>query len=193
MSLIIYPPTPVAVDTFVAYWGAVYPQQEDLELYTPHIGNCSAEALRHLFNGKFGARFAVATSKSVQANVIPRLAELNALPEDLDAAAFLRLFSKGGAIFRIFLLHCWRPNRFPIYDQHVHRAMSVVESGRCEEIETWSDAKKIASYVKRYLVFHKTFCAWDQRLVDRALWAFGRFIKTAPLPGACRSSRSPTS
>lgn len=191
MNLTVYQPTSVTPDAFVSYWSAVYPEQDDVDLYSPHIGSLSPEALHHLFRWKFGARFAVATRRSVDTQVIPRLAELKGLPEDCDACAFLRLFSQGGAIFRIFLLHCWRPKRFPIYDQHVHRAMGAIESGHCEEMEGWPDGRKITSYLESYIPFHRMFAASDQRLVDRALWAFGRFIKASRLPGGCRASRKP--
>ncbi len=182
MNPIIYVPTSVSPRDFVAYWSALYPVEDDAELYSPNIGTMSPQAIDDLFAWKFGQRFAVNTQKSVQENVIPRLSELHDLPRDLTAEEFLARFVTGGAIFRIFLLHCWCPDRFPVYDQHVHRAMSVIESGQCEEIEMWSDANRISAYLRRYLPFHAIFVDSHQRSVDRALWSFGKFIKRSRLP-----------
>lgn len=187
MNLTIYRPASVAPDEFVAYWSAQYPKQEDVLLYTPNINDGrSPRALYDLFLWKSGAWLAKKWRKAVETKIIPRFAELNTLPEDISAADFLRRFSEGGAIFRIFLLHCWWPKRFPIYDQHVHRAMSVAKTGQCEEIEGWPDDRKIDSYLRDYLPFHSEFATLDQRSVDQALWAFGKFLKTSRLPGGCR-------
>jgi hypothetical protein len=162
MNLRIYQPASVEPGEFVTYWSKLYPKQDDAEHYTPNIGSRAPDALKKLFLWKFGKRFAAKTRKDVETIIISRLAELNALPDDLSAADFLRRFSKDGAIFRIFLLHCWSP------------------------IELWSHKKKIAAYLQDYLAFHSFFAAFDQRSVDRALWAFGKFIKTSRLPGGCR-------
>jgi hypothetical protein len=77
--------------------------------------------------------------------------------------------------------------RFPIYDQHVHRAMAFIQTGALEEIPT-DDAQKIASYIHRYLPFHATFAGIGiqsvNRAVDKALWAFGKFLSEANFPTA---------
>jgi hypothetical protein len=192
MSLTIYQLQAVSPSEFVAYWCKLYPVHEDVELYTPNIGLRLPEALHKLFLWKFGKRFAAKTKQSVDANVISRLAELNELSENLSARDFLDRFPTGGAIFRIFLLHCWNPKRFPIYDQHVHRAMSVAEKGLCEEIEIWPNAKKVDAYIDQYLPFYGTFVGLDSRSIDQALWAFGKFIKSSQLPGGCRRRHRPS-
>jgi hypothetical protein len=189
MNPIVYVPAIVSAAELVSYWSAVYPEADDAELYTPNIGSLSPQAVRNLFRWKFGGRFAAATGQAVDAYVIPRLSEIAALPRSLRAHEFLERFAEGGAIFRVFLLHCWQPDRFPIYDQHVHRAMAVIENSRCEEIEAWSDSRKVAVYLERYIPFHAKFSQEDHRAVDRALWAFGKFMKNSRLPGGCKGPR----
>jgi hypothetical protein len=88
--------------------------------------------------------------------------------------AFSRSVARYGASF---WLHCWQPARFPIYDQHVHRAMAFIESGEREEIPK-NEASKVRAYLDRYLPFHRQFAGLDLRAVDRALWFYGKFIKT---------------
>ena len=86
-----------------------------------------------------------------------------------------------------FLASLLAAERFPIYDQHVHRAMAFLQTGEREEIPDY-DPQKVESYWRRYLPFHATFEGIESRSVDKALWAFGKFLKeyrfpTGPLNG----------
>jgi hypothetical protein len=110
----------------------------------------------------------------VTSNFVARRHELNEL-KDKSPLALLSHFSEGGPIFRIFWLHCWQPERFPIYDQHVHRAMRFIQAGVKEEIPD-KDNEKISAYIDQYMPFHAWFDGMPQRSVDKALWAFGKFI-----------------
>src|SRR5687768_15460694 len=135
MTFTIYVPTAVGREEFVAHWSALYDYRVDESLYTPYLGRpLTPEAVRKLFRWKNGTELSGRKHRSVEKNFVARVTELAELPEETDPATFLRRFSAGGAIWRIFWLHCWRPERFPIYDQHVHRAMVHIETGRVEEI-----------------------------------------------------------
>ena len=107
---------------------------------------------------------------------------------DASASALKEFLNRpGGAIWRIFWLHLQHPKLFPIYDQHVHRAMAFLQTGEREEIPDY-DPQKVESYWRRYLPFHATFEGIESRSVDKALWAFGKFLKeyrfpTGPLNG----------
>jgi hypothetical protein len=83
----------------------------------------------------------------------------------------------GGAIWRIFWLHLQHPGHFPIYDQHVHRAMAFMLMWTDIEIPG-RDRKKVQSYLENYRSFFDGFSECDRRQVDRALWTFGRFLKS---------------
>ena len=108
-------------------------------------------------------------------NFVARRSELATVPADEAPAQTLARFRNGGAIWRIFWLHCWQPERFPIYDQHVHRAMRFLEAEVIEGIPA-KDPDKIRAYVGQYLPFHARFNCLNQRAVDKALWSFGKFI-----------------
>ena len=111
---------------FVQYWSAEYDYATDSDLYTPHIGKqLTPETVRELFLWKNGSKLSVAKQQSVEQNYVGRLQELFDLSMDTPPAEFLKTFG-GGAIWRIFWLHCWQPSRYPIYDQHVHRAMTFI-------------------------------------------------------------------
>jgi hypothetical protein len=77
--------------------------------------------------------------------------------------------------------------RYPIYDQHVHRAMRFIQTGARDEIPA-ADAQRINAYLDGYVPFHSLFAALDPRQVDKALWAFGKFLSENEfpvLPTAC--------
>lgn len=77
-----------------------------------------------------------------------------------------------------FYLHCLEPSKWPIYDQHTHRAMKYIKNGKISEIGTTSK-QKFESYTKEYIPFIKSFGTIDNRKLDKALFAFGQFLKVA--------------
>ena len=160
---------------FVRYWASQYLDTNE-RLYVEHIEQpLTADTVRALFQWKNGGKLSVLKQRSVETNYIARLDELARLPSDLDGAEFLRLWARGGAIWRIFWLHCWKPKRFPIYDQHVYRAAARMCHWDGPEIPA-SDPRRIATYLERYLPFWEEL-GINSRDADRALWAFGKFLK----------------
>jgi hypothetical protein len=181
MTLPIYVARDASPEEFVDFWQRQYRYPKD-DLYTNNIDQpLTPERIHQLFAWKNGSRLSDPKRRSVEQNYIARLDELGQLNPTTDAEAFLAKFSSGGAVWRIFWLHCWQPNRFPIYDQHVHRAMALIEQGTREEIPQ-DDADKVSSYLNRYLPFHKRFDGIDSRRVDRALWFYGKFVKATQFP-----------
>jgi len=176
----IFPICRVSADEFVKFW---FPQYKDpLEpLYVENINEpASPKRTLDLYRWKNGGPLSTLKTISVKKNYIKRIDEVLKIPHSTTAEEFLIEFSTGGAIWRIFWLHCWW-QQFPIYDQHVHRAMMFIETGRFEEMMS-KDADKIQSYLNDYIPFHRRFAHLDQREVDRALWTFGKFIKSYQIP-----------
>ncbi|MEO6437464.1 MAG: hypothetical protein ABIP55_17100 [Tepidisphaeraceae bacterium] len=184
MNLFVHERRPADMASFVRFWSALYDSGRYAEYEEKLTKPLSKEGLESLFKWKNGGKLSEAKRESVRVNYLERLDELNALAPETDAAGFLRRFG-GGAIWRIFLLHCWNPSRYPIYDQHVHRAMTYLESGTASEISSNRETV-IHDYLQRYLPFHATFLGAKPRDLDRALWAFGKFLKRPgfPLPVA---------
>lgn len=180
-TLFVYERAPTSPRAFVAFWSATYKYKNEDD-YTHNIGRPhTPKTLRSLFAWKIGQRFADTHLPAIDRDFISRMNEAAKFPPDGSASDFLRLFPHGGLIYRIFWIHCWQPDRFPIYDQHVHRAMTFIEDGKPEELRG-SDTKKLRTYLDRYLPFNGQFDGLDRREVDRALWAFGKFIKSPKLP-----------
>jgi hypothetical protein len=186
LHLIIYDPItadPITADqrSFIDFWADRYAGYDE-KFYDANVGQeLTEERVLGLFVWKNGKPLSKRKRESVIRNFISRRDELEQVSPDESASNLLRRFSKGGVIFRIFWLHCWRPVRFPIYDQHVYRAMRFIESGVLDEIPR-NDARKIRTYLDNYISFQSGFDGATSRQVDKALWAFGKFLKENNFP-----------
>ncbi len=69
-----------------------------------------------------------------------------------------------------------------MFDQHVYRAMRLIEGQASDELDGKSDARKIELYLTQHLPFHRRFAGIDPRKLDRALWSYGRFLKQWRFP-----------
>jgi hypothetical protein len=167
---------------FVKYWATFYNDPRE-QLYLAHIDKpLTPPGVLDLFIWKNGGPLAEQKRQSVVRNYVDRLDETRKLPIDTTGRDFLSRFAVGGAIWRIFWLHCRWPERFPIYDQHVHRAFAFIQEGRLEEIAARNDEEKVRLYLEHYLPFYQQFRGVNHRETNRALWVFGKFIKTWPRP-----------
>ncbi len=181
MPMHIYQPVKADIGRFVEFWSQQYVYAEE-DLYDNNIGlELTEHRILDLYLWKNGTPLSERKRNSVIQNFVERRHELAQFENSVDARNFLNHFADGGAIWRIFWLHCFRPNDFPIYDQHVHRAMAFIENGEAEEIPQY-DPRKVDAYLDRYLPFHAQFPAIDGREVDKALWTFGKFIKENNFP-----------
>jgi hypothetical protein len=181
MQLIIYEPVKADMNAFVAFWSARYTGYDDA-FYEANVGQeLTEERILEWFAWKNRTPLSELKRKSVLKNFAARRGELAAIRADEPASDILARFGEGGAIWRIFWLHCWRPLRFPIYDQHVHRAMRFIQAGVREEIPA-KDVDKINAYIGQYIPFHARFDGLPHRDVDKALWAFGKFINENNFP-----------
>jgi hypothetical protein len=186
MQLPTYSCEAASMDQFIKFWANQMSakEREGEKLYLSHIGKpLTSENLKALFEWKNKMILSGRKLETVKVNFIDRLKELRNLPHTTEPKAFLDQFKEGGVIWRIFLLHCWSKAKRPIYDQHVHRAMTFICAKQREEIAEWKDQKKIIdTYAERYIPFFEKFSAHPYRKVDQALWFFGRFLKTTRFP-----------
>ena len=182
MYMYIYEAAKADQGQFVQFWSQRYEYAKE-SLYDNNIGQeLTEQRIMELFVWKNGTSLSERKRKSVTQNFVARRHELIQFQNNIDVRGFIKHFGNGGAIWRIFWLHCNHPNEFPIYDQHVHRAMIYIQTGEIKEIPKY-DPRKIDVYINRYLPFHSQFSAINGRLVDKALWAFGKFINENNFPG----------
>jgi hypothetical protein len=189
----VYTRAPSSYQEFIEFWAPRYHDAKE-HLYTKNIrGPHTDESLRELFLWKEGPQYFKGKWQSMYDNFVSRRAQAAALATDISAKDFLNMFPTGGRIYRIFWLHCWYPDRFPIYDQHVHRAMTFIQDGKPEELEEYTDAKVVESYLTRYIPFHEPYAkvvlpfnsnkdGIPSRKADRALFTFGKSLRTSSMP-----------
>jgi hypothetical protein len=177
----IYQPVEADINQFVDFWSQRYQYSEE-HLYDDNIGHeLTDQRILDLYRWKNGTLLSEKKYNSVQRNFIQRRGELAKFEASLVVGEFLAHFDEGGAIWRIFWLHCFRPGEYPIYDQHVHRAMAFIQNGELEEIPQRNPGK-IEAYIGRYMPFHEQFSTIDRRKLDRALWSFGKFLNENNFP-----------
>jgi hypothetical protein len=159
---------------FVEFWSARYPTMNEPE-YQSNIGKPLTKIrLLSLFQWKNGGPIAQHKLESIQRNYIDNSPVPPAPADARDLLAFIQ--QPGGAIWRIFWLHCHDHLRYPIFDQHVYRAMSRLKAGHAAEIPT-TNAAKAKAYVEQYLPFYKDLKYPDTKKVDEALWSYGKYLK----------------
>jgi hypothetical protein len=168
-----------SLEEFVKFWAEAYDYPSD-SLYTKNIGQpLTKERIHELFIWKNGGKLSRLKEKSVSDYYVSSISKLETIPKDTLPDQWLKDFGKGGAIWNIFFLHIWNP-KFPIFDQHVFRAMRFIETGKVLEIPSAKD-KKTEFYLSEYRPFYSRLetelKSSDPRDLDRALWKFGQFLK----------------
>jgi len=157
---------------FIEHWSKRY-RFVDERRYDQNVGRSLTEESRQaLFAWKNGTgeRIATLKLKSIQANY-PLLP-----PENLEER-YLSPKEPGGAIWNIFYIHCIDPAAWPIFDQHTYRAMRYMQDGVIEELGV--HRKIIYEKYAKYREFVSLLPIPDARTTDKALFAFGQFLKLA--------------
>jgi hypothetical protein len=158
---------------FVRFWDRLYTGYNE-EVYQRNIRRpLTAEQIEALFVWKNGGPLSTKKRRSIR----PYLSGGERIGRDAAADELRRFLTKpGGTVWRVFWLHLQHPERYPIYDQHVHRAMAFLLGWDDLEIPSGGSAK-VRAYLESYLQFFDRFAGCNRRQVDRALWSFGRFLK----------------
>jgi len=175
MNLPVYIEKFVSVSEFVAFWSRQYTYDNE-HLYDENIGKeLTEDRIWKLFLWKNGKPLSEKKRISVKQNFID---EKIVFPPDLDNI-FLEIYLNrpGGAIWRIFWLHCNYPKKYPIYDQHVHRTMASMKKWKELEIPYYNKSK-VDCYISYYLPFWREFSDLPPKKVDEALWIYGKFLKS---------------
>jgi len=171
------------IKQFVDCWREYYNAYSE-DIYSTHITNdpLEEEDIRVLFKWKNGMSLSGSKTKVLESKVLNRLDVINELrnERDIDFDSLNEQFKDLAAIWRIFVMHIINPFEFPIFDQHVYRAMRFLKNNRVEDLKN-DDLVKIELYKNGYLPFYKDLVSGldDLRSCDKALWAFGKFLAQA--------------
>lgn len=164
-----------SVASFIEHWSTKYEYPNE-EKYTLHVGKpLTKDSLKALFEWKNGTGSIISTKKMESIR--------NNYSLEFDGKIKDRYLShklSGGAIWNIFFAHCLDPETWPIFDQHTFRAMHYLKTGQIQEIGK-TNKQKYEAYTQLYIPFinklKESFN--DSRKIDKALFAFGQFLKIA--------------
>jgi hypothetical protein len=176
----------VSWDEFVAHWKAMYNYSSKNESYDTYVLNrpvafvFEADHIRELYRWKnnTGDRLAAPKAASVENKIVPHLEVIQQLYDRWDDSKFDTYFGGVSTVWQTYLMHIIQPARFPIFDQHVYRAYTYLQTGNAEELK--GTTKRTLALYRQYQTFFDDIqgqSRCDPRDLDKALWAFGKFIK----------------
>lgn len=160
------------INEFIENWSSKYKYSNEYK-YDDNIGKpLTIESRLDLFEWKNGSVISAKKLQSIDNNYPLQF-------KGDREARYLNHKESGGAIWNIFYLHCLEPEIWPIYDQHTYRAMKFMQTGQVMEIGN-TNKQKYASYLNEYIPFvQKLNSNSSTRKLDKALFAFGQFLKIA--------------
>jgi uncharacterized protein YuzE len=181
----------VALDDFVKFWEPRFSGREDLEdWYRENIievENLKEENLKALFEWKLDRKIERVARNYRRAfeKARMKIGELNKFKHhSLTEEDFLHFLSNeitNGPIYQPFFFHICRPLEFALYDQHVYRAWQFLVHWEIKEVP--NDFKAYKQYNEFFSKQAQVLATslndrWiARRKLDKALMAFGQFIK----------------
>jgi len=170
------------VDEFVRFWSELYSYKNE-PLYANNIASKKfrKNEVRDLFVWKNGMKLSHLKEKSLESKILNKIDKINDFKtvEDFDLNKFRVYFDNVSSVWKIFLLHIINPNKFPIYDQHVHRAYNYLKEENWQGVSSKISPKiKESFYFNEYLSFILDNGIKDLKKFDEAMFSFGQFLNT---------------
>jgi len=175
----------VSQKEFIDFWDALYEdsyEEKSGNKYSDNINQSehSKQTLLALFEWKNRSKMSAKKTRSFNENILSKLKIINKLRNDpnFNEDIFLKEFNTVSTIWKIFLLHIIKPNKYPIFDQHVYRAFCYINhQGVCELPLNNQEREK--KYFDEYLPFFQQIKeGFSIKKTDEALWTFGKFLKS---------------
>ena len=165
---------------FINFWKGFYAYGRKEKYILIHNKELEKDDLIALYEWKNGMdNLSSKKQKSLEGKILCKIDLINELrrSEKFDLEAFLNEFKSVSVVWKIFLLHIVKPNNYPIYDQHVHRAYQYMSSKDFDKIgSSMSEKKKLNFYLYEYLPFVNRMEIKNLKEMDEAFFAFGQFL-----------------
>ena len=168
-----------SLQEFISFWSKLYVYDNAVLYERIHTTTLSEDDLKDLYKWKNGMKLSKAKEKSLNAKIISKIEIVNNLraASNFDLEYFLKEFKQVSVVWKVFLLHILKPNRFPIYDQHVHRAYRFINNQSSNGIKaSMNESVKLKFYFEEYYPFVRESKITDLKKMDEAFFAFGQFI-----------------
>ena len=186
----------IDLDEFLDFWERVYDnfnlEIRDSEYYDKNIQMekgilhiLNAHNIRQLFYWKNGKK--LSKSKEIIVDkVTEKLKDINdfRLKKEVNWDDYEQFYTDvvlkctQGIIWGPFIVHISNPLSFPIIDQHVVRAHYFISEGKIINILPIN--KNISHIYREYTEFFNSLerkTEKSRRIIDKALWAFGKYLK----------------
>lgn len=171
------------INTFITFWSQLYSYSNEA-IYKKNISKkvFDTESVQELFKWKNGMRLSDLKQISLNIKIIDKLEVINYLKskDEFELDLFKYEFKSLSAVWKIFLLHIIQPQKFPIYDQHIHRTFLFIHKKEFSNLSNTSikNKQKEAFYFNEYLPFIDENEIKDLKKLDEAFFAFGQFLNT---------------
>lgn len=168
-----------SLQEFISFWSKLYVYDNAVLYKRIYNKTLSKDDLKDLYKWKNGMKLSQAKEKSLNTKIISKIDIVNNLraASNFDLEYFLKEFKQVSVVWKVFLLHILKPNRFPIYDQHVHRAYRFINNQSSNGIKaSMNESVKLKFYFEEYYPFVRQSKISDLKKMDEAFFAFGQFI-----------------
>ncbi|WP_435415088.1 hypothetical protein [Polaribacter aestuariivivens] len=173
----------ISLCTFINFWSKLYTFSNEA-IYTESINKetFTKTDIQNLYKWKNGMKLSVLKQKSLDTKIKAKLSIINVFKKNdgIDLESFKNEFKNLTAVWKIFLLHIIKPDKYPIYDQHIHRAFLFILNEDWSNISNTSISNKAKEqfYFERYVPFIEAQNIKDLKKLDEAFFAFGQFLNT---------------
>lgn len=183
MNLNTLIPTSTNIQEFINFWSKQYAYTNEKTYYNSITKKIfQLNDIQNLYIWKNGMKLSVLKQKYLDTKIKAKLSIINTFKANvnIDVEAFKKEFKGVSAVWKIFLLHSIKPNKYPIYDQHIHRAFLYIHSEDWSNIsnDTITNKNKEQFYFERYVPFVNSINYSDLKKLDEAFFAFGQFLNT---------------
>lgn len=168
---------------FIIFWSKQYSFSNEA-VYSDSIFQkaFTTTDIQNLYVWKNGMKLSELKQKSLDDKIKSKLSIINNFKshDEIDLVIFSKEFKNLSAVWKIFLLHIIKPNKYPIYDQHIHRTFLFIHKEDFSNISNTSITNKVKEqfYFDSYLPFIEGSNVKDLKQLDEAFFAFGQFLNT---------------
>lgn len=182
MRLTVYEAAIVSPTRFVNFWSEHYHDPRQCT-YDQVIGQpIDEDRARELIGWRSKTGYTKEQREVIEKEFIAKVHLFKHIPRSTSPRRFLEKFPRGGAMLRLFWLHCWQPSKYPLFDSHTHRAMCHVLEVEHQELSALGEIGQIHAYLQQYLPLRRRFAAIDPHRVNRAFHALGKFLSRYEFP-----------
>lgn len=162
---------------FIEVWAPLYPKDKYPDVH--HLfykQSIEEDDLKKIYSWKNSMELSTKKSAALE-KILTKIALIKELKVNFDKDYFNRHFNEISPIWQILLLHILCPDEYPVFDQHVFRAMYFMKYNEIKDLKSW---KTLEFYCKEYRPFFNDIIfktAVNRIELDQALWAFGKTLK----------------